>query len=85
VDDIWQKVSKLDFNVSIRLFHQVPTLHSKQIHLRKYNLYLGFDRLCATYFLALREIVCVATHTMETTGAICKLVSLNRIFHFKEV
>jgi len=30
VDGIWQKVAKLDFNISIRLFPQVPTLHYKQ-------------------------------------------------------
>ena len=61
MDDICQKVAKLDFNISIRLFLQVPTLHYKQTRLIKYNLYLGFDRLCATDFLVLREIVCVAT------------------------
>ena len=82
MDDIWQKVTKLDFNISIRLFLQVPTLHYKKTRLKKYNL-LGFDRLCATDFLALREIVCVATHTMETTGAICRFVSLNRLFQLQ--
>ena len=80
MDDIWQKVAKLDFNISIRLFLQVPTLHYKQTRLKKYNLYLGFDRLYATYFLVLREIVCVATHTRKPLAQFVDLCHLTAYF-----
>jgi len=81
---------------SIRFSNTYATLQTdtaKHTSFKKYKSGLGFDLLCATYFLILYKIAplfgsrLILWKQLAQTHKpvlICRFVSLNRIFHFKE-